>query len=81
MSDKKSEKQVSFEKALEKLEKLVTEMESGELSLEKMMNHFEEGTELVKYCEGKLNEVEQKIEVLVKKGEELRTEPLDAEDA
>ena len=77
MSEKKTEKQVPFEKALEKLETLVTEMESGDLSLEKMMSHFEEGSELVKYCEGKLNEVEQKIEVLVKKGEELKTESFD----
>ena len=71
--------EMNFEKALEKLETLVTEMESSDLSLEKMMSHFEEGSQLVKYCEGKLNEVEQKIEVLVKKGEELKTESFDEE--
>ncbi len=67
-----------FEKALARLEKIVAEMEGGNLSLEKMMAHFEEGSELVKLCTKKLNEVERKIEVLVKKGDELTTEPLSA---
>ncbi len=75
MTEKKTEKQLGFEKSLEKLETLVTEMEDGDLSLEKMMKHFEEGSHLVRYCETKLNEVERKIEQLVKKGEELKTEP------
>ena len=64
-----------FEKALARLEKIVSEMEGGNLSLEKMMAHFEEGSQLVKLCTRKLNEVERKIEVLVKKGDEVTTEP------
>ncbi len=74
-----TEKNMPFEKALERLENIVEEMEAGNMSLEKMMKHFEEGMELVAYCSKKLNEVEKKIEVLLKKGEEIVTEPFDAE--
>lgn len=74
----KKDKEPGFEKALERLEKIVEEMEGGQLSLEKMIADFEEGTKLVKYCTGKLNEVERKIEVLVKQGEQVTAEPFDA---
>lgn len=70
-----AEKAVDFEKALTRLEAIVDEMESGDLSLEQMIKHFEEGSKLVTLCSGKLNEVEQKIEKLVKKGGALTTEP------
>jgi exodeoxyribonuclease VII small subunit len=70
-----SEKTVDFEKALARLEALVEEMESGDLALEQMIKHFEEGSKLVTLCSGKLNEVEQKIEKLVKKGGALIAEP------
>ena len=72
---KSSDKQPGFEKSLERLETIVREMESGELSLEKMMKHFEEGMRLVGTCSSKLNEVERKIELLVKKGGTTVTEP------
>ena len=74
---------LSFEKALERLEKIVSEMESGSMSLEDMIARFEEGQGLIKFCSKKLNEVERKIEILVKKGDEIVTEPFEeeAEDA
>jgi exodeoxyribonuclease VII small subunit len=75
MAEKKSDKNQSFEKALERLETLVGEMESGALNLEKMMACFEEGTELVKFCAQKLNEVEKKIEILTKKDDSIVAEP------
>ncbi len=65
----------SFEQALARLEALVKEMEGGTLSLDRMMACFEEGSQLVKVCETKLNEVEQKIEILVKKGDAQATQP------
>lgn len=74
---KSNDKQPGFEKSLERLETIVREMESGELSLEKMMKHFEEGMGLVKVCSGRLNEVERKIEMLVKKGEQTVAEPFE----
>jgi exodeoxyribonuclease VII small subunit len=74
-----AEKTVDFEKSLERLEAIVEEMESGDLSLEQMIKHFEEGSKLVTLCSGKLNEVEQKIEKLVKKGGVLTAEAFEPE--
>ena len=45
-------------------------MESGDLSLQKNMQRFEEGMKLVKYCNKKLGETEKKIEVLVEKNQD-----------
>ena len=72
---KNSDKQPGFEKSLERLEMIVREMESGELSLEKMMKHFEDGMGLVGICSAKLNEVERKIELLVKQGGQTTLAP------
>lgn len=69
----------SFEESMKRLEAIVKEMEGGDLSLEQMMSHFEEGTTLVKSCGKTLNEVERKIEKLVKRGEEIVTEPFEPE--
>ncbi len=80
MTAKKTDKQASFEKALERLETIVTEMEGGSLSLEKMMKRFEEGMNLIKFCSEKLNEVEQKIEILVKKDGQTVLKPFETED-
>ena len=79
MSEEKKTKvkNPSFEKALDRLETVVEQMESGDLSLEKMISHFEEGSELVKFCSKKLNEVEQKIEILVKEGETIKPKPFE----
>ncbi len=77
MAEKKS---ADFEQSLERLEQLVEEMESGELSLEDMIKHFEEGSKLVGLCSKKLNEVEQKIEKLVKKDGELAEVPFEVEE-
>lgn len=74
-----AEKTIDFEKSLERLEAIVEEMEGGELPLEQMIRHFEEGSRLVTLCSAKLNEVEQKIEKLVKKGGDLTSEPFEPE--
>jgi len=77
MAEKKS---ADFEQSLERLERLVEEMEGGELSLEEMIRHFEEGSKLVEVCTKKLNEVEQKIVKLVKKDGELMEEPFEVQE-
>jgi len=77
MADKLTEPTPSFEKALERLEQIVAEMEGGKLSLEKMISHFEEGSKLVKFCSGKLNEVEKKIEQLLTKDGQVTTAPFE----
>jgi exodeoxyribonuclease VII small subunit len=75
MGEKK--KDVDFEQSLARLEQLVDEMEGGELGLEAMITHFEEGSKLVDLCSKKLNEVEQKIEKLVKKDGEMKAVPFE----
>jgi exodeoxyribonuclease VII small subunit len=55
-----------FESALEELEQVVEQLESGELSLEDSLSAFEKGVGLVRLCNQKLSEVEKKIEMLVK---------------
>ncbi len=73
-----SEQTIDFEQSLNRLETLVSKMESGSLPLEEMIKHFEEGSSLVTLCSKKLNEVEQKIEKLVKKEGKLTEEPFEA---
>ena len=55
-----------FESALEELEQVVEQLESGELSLEDSLGAFEKGVGLVRLCNQKLNEAEKKIEMLVR---------------
>ncbi len=80
MTAKPTKQQPGFEKALERLENIVSKMESGSLSLEKMMTHFEEGMSLINSCSEKLNEVERRIEILVKKDNQTVLEPFDAKN-
>jgi exodeoxyribonuclease VII small subunit len=63
---KKEQQNKKFEVALEELEGVVEQLETGELALEESLVAFERGVGLVKYCNQKLTEVEKKIEILVK---------------
>ena len=58
-------KAVNLEKSLASLEKLVDELESGDLPLEKAMQKFEEGIKLTRSCQTALREAEQKVEILM----------------
>jgi exodeoxyribonuclease VII small subunit len=77
MTEKKKP-QPNFEEAMTRLQSIVTEMEGGELDLDKLIERFEEGQTLAGLCTTKLDEVERRIEKLVKQGSTLTTEPLDA---
>lgn len=69
--------QPSFEQALERLEQIVSDMETGNTDLDALIGGFEEGQKLIRYCSGKLNEVERRIEILVKGDQgELTTAPM-----
>jgi len=59
----------SFEQAVERLEKIVADMENAELPLENVLKQYEEGTRLVRFCAQKLDEAEKKIELLQKKAD------------
>src|SRR5512132_4396687 len=63
---KKGQSDKRFESALEELESVVEQLESGDLSLEDSLAAFEKGVGLVKYCNQKLSEVEKKVELLIK---------------
>ena len=58
-------KKASFEENIEELEKIVTELEKGELNLEDSMKKFEDGITISKNCNKMLEEAEKKITVLI----------------
>ena len=62
----KQDKQMHFEEAFKRLEVIVGNLESGDLSLEESMKLFEEGIGLTEACKSRLEDAEQKIELLVK---------------
>jgi exodeoxyribonuclease VII small subunit len=72
---------LSFEKALEKLESIVADMESGEIPLETMIERFEEGNKLLAICGQRLRNAEQKIELLKKNRDGLSFENLDPDQS
>ena len=58
--------EIKFEKALERLEKIVEDLEAGNVSLEEALKKYEEGVKLSVLCQRRLWEAEKKIEVLTK---------------
>jgi len=76
----KSLPKLNFEEAMKKLEKIVEDLESGELSLEDSVESFEKGIELSKLCKKKLESAEDRVKKIVEKtggdfGLELFEEP------
>jgi exodeoxyribonuclease VII small subunit len=57
---------VKFEEALKRLEKIVSDLEGGDLTLDLALKKYEEGVKLAHECTKKLQQVEKKIEVLSK---------------
>jgi len=71
-------KNMKFEKGLEELERIVTELESGELTLDEVLKRYEQGVKVSRLLQGKLQEATQKIEVLTKDLEgKLEVRPLE----
>jgi len=68
--DAKSAAELTFEKALAELERIVGRMESGELSLEQALASHKRGLELAKFCQGRLEAAQQQVQVL--EGEVLK---------
>jgi exodeoxyribonuclease VII small subunit len=63
---KQRETELNFEGALDRLEKIVEQMESGKLPLEDLIVRYEEGMNLVKICQERLANAEQKIEIIAR---------------
>ena len=78
--DPKSEELPDFEKALEELEGLVEQLESGSLSLDQSLQHFKRGVELTRHCQGVLDRAQQTVEQLLDLEDESSAAPLDDAD-
>ena len=66
-----------FEECLQRLEKIVDELEKGDIQLERSLALFEEGIQLSSACRKELEEAEGKVEVLLKKNGKLQAEPFE----
>jgi len=72
--------QPTFEGALKRLEDIVMHLERNELDLEQSLQRFEEGVRLVRFCTGRLDEAERRIEILLADREgRLQAEPFPEE--
>jgi len=58
--------QKSFESSLKELERIVEQLEAGDLPLEQSLELFEQGVRLSRECQRWLDEAEQKVEILIK---------------
>ena len=70
--------EMTFEEAMKRIEKIVGDLEKGDLPLEESIDRFEEAVKLARSCQEKLEKAEARISKLVKTGESGFTlEPLD----
>jgi exodeoxyribonuclease VII small subunit len=58
------DKNISFEESMTALEKLVSELESGELTLDQSISDFEKAVSLIGICQSKLDEAEQRVRAI-----------------
>ena len=68
-------KKQTFEDALKSCRIIIEELESGSPSLDKMMQLFEDGMKLMQECRSHLIEVEERINTLIKVGEDYSKKP------
>jgi exodeoxyribonuclease VII small subunit len=69
----------SFESCLEELERVVKELEAGDLALERSLELFEKGISLSESCRKQLEKVETRVEELVRREGKWRPEPFQPE--
>jgi exodeoxyribonuclease VII small subunit len=65
-SAKKPEPELNFEAAMDRLEAIVDQMESGKMMLEELIVRYEEGMKLVRTCQERLASAEQRIEIITR---------------
>jgi len=74
-------KEIKFEEALKKLEKIVEDLENGDISLDEALKKYQEGIELSRVCSARLENAKKKIDVLVKnKKGEYELKPMEGID-
>lgn len=69
----------SFEHTLAQLEALVAQLESGDLPLDEALRTFERGVRMTRECQGALSAAQQKVQLLLQRGEEVLLEEFRAE--
>jgi exodeoxyribonuclease VII small subunit len=69
-----------FEQNLEALEAVVKQLEAGELPLEEALALFERGVVLSESCRKQIEEAETRVEVLLRRGNQVRAEPMPEEE-
>ena len=67
-----------FEECLDRLEKIVSELEKGDVSLDRALELFDEGMKLSGSCRQELEEAEGKVEVLLKRNGKLQPEAFES---
>ncbi|MES0349129.1 MAG: exodeoxyribonuclease VII small subunit [Desulfobacteria bacterium] len=72
----------TFENAMKRLEAIVQEIESGDLTLDEALKKFQEGVKLSNFCSNKLDETEKKVSILLKDEEgNVREKPFSPESS
>lgn len=66
-----------FEECIQRLEKIVQELEQSDVPLEKSLTLFEEGMQLSASCRKELEEAEGKVEILLKQNGKMQAEPFE----
>jgi exodeoxyribonuclease VII small subunit len=80
MSKKPQPAPKNFEEALRELEKILSEIEGGQVGLEESLLKYERGNFLIQHCRGILSGAEKQIELLSKQADgDIKSEPLDEE--
>ena len=71
-----------FESALKSLEEIVVQLEAGDMTLDRALELFEEGINISRFCNSKLEEAERKVEVLTKSADgALKEVPFSEDEA
>ena len=71
---------MNFEESMKKLEKIVTELENGNLNLDESVKKFEEGMKMAKQCNNIVEETEKKITILLENDGELKEGNFDTDE-
>lgn len=71
---------ISFENAIKDLEDIVEQLENKELSLDDSLKLFEKGIGLYRFCSNKLNQAEEKIQMIVEENGVIQSVPFKSEE-
>ena len=81
MPEQPAQPSPSFEASLDELEKVVKELEAGDLPLERSLELFEKGMSLSETCRKHLENAETRVEMLIRKDGKMQAEPFSPDKA